>query len=293
VGILGVATGVVNTALYHNNYASYSFSLVIGTLITAAAVGWGGAVRARRQLLVSLAERARQAEAEQRERALEARRLERTRLAREMHDVLAHRMSLLSVHAGALEFRPSASEEEIARAAGVIRSGVHQMLVDLREVIGILREEPSEETAPPQASLTAIDHLAEEARSTGVELSVDTDVPDLGAVPALVGRTAYRIIQEGLTNARKHAPGVPVVVTITGAPATGLSVEVRQRLLDRKAAEKPKSNSGSNRMPSPIPGGGVGLIGLAERATLAGGRLEHGPTDGGEYLLRAWLPWER
>lgn len=277
IGVLGVVTGVVNRLLFPDPDLPLLASVLIGVLLTVAAVGWGTLVRARRQLLVSLAERARLAEADQHGRIVEVRRAERARLAREMHDVLAHRMSLISVHAGALEFRPSASEEEIARAAGVIRSGVHQMLVDLREVIGLLREEPGDTdvAAPPQPSLSGVADLVGEARLTGAEVELDLDVRGVDEVPTMVGRTAYRIVQEGLTNARKHAPGEPVRVTLRGGAGDGLAVEVRQ----------PLSRVGR----ASIPGSGVGL---SERAVLAGGRLEHGPTDGGAYLLRAWLPWE-
>ena len=97
-------------------------------------------VRARRQLVVSLRDRAERAEAEQQLRVEQARQAERARIAREMHDVLAHRISLLSLHAGALEFRPDAPPEEVARAAGVIRASAHEALEDLREVIGVLRD---------------------------------------------------------------------------------------------------------------------------------------------------------
>ncbi len=100
---------------------------------------WGMFVRARRQLVHSLRERARRAEAEQQLRVEQARHHERERIAREMHDVLAHRISLLSLHAGALEFRPDAPAVEVAKAAGVIRDSAHQALQDLREVIGVLR----------------------------------------------------------------------------------------------------------------------------------------------------------
>ncbi|GAB3881358.1 hypothetical protein GCM10029964_037300 [Kibdelosporangium lantanae] len=184
--------------------------------------------------------------------------------------MLAHRMSLLSVHAGALEFSPGAPEAEISRAAGVIRSGVHQMLVDLREVIGLLREGPDSDLAPP-----ALDTLVAETRRTGTEVTLHAR-PDL-QVSGVVGRTVYRIVQEGLTNARKHAPGQPVTVTVSGAAGVGLTVEVRQPM--------PAT------VRSAIPGAGAGLVGLAERATLAGGRLDHG-REGDDYVLRGWLPWE-
>jgi signal transduction histidine kinase len=285
IAALGVATGLVSSWVMPVPHVPYTASVVIATLGTAAALGWGRLVRARRQLLISLAERARRIEADRQAQIKEARRLERTRLAREMHDVLAHRISLISLHAGALEFRPDASPEEIARAAGVIRSGTHQMSDDLREIIGLLREESGDDTRTDRAALAGLPELAEEFRRTGAEITLITDAGDLVTVPTMTARTAYRIIQEGLTNATKHAPGAPVTVTVRGTAGDGLAVEVRQPLSPKRqeAAVVP-------------PGSGVGLLGLAERALLAGGTLDHGPTaevsDGGDYLLRAWLPWE-
>jgi signal transduction histidine kinase len=285
IAALGVATGLISSWATPVDHMPYVASVLIAVLGTMAALGWGRLVRARRQLLVSFAERARRAEADLQARIKEARRLERTRLAREMHDVLAHRISLISLHAGALEFRPDASTEEIARAAGVIRSGTHQMSEDLREIIGLLREDSGDDARTDRAVLAGLPELAEEFRRTGTEIRLLTDAGDLTTVPVITARTAYRIIQEGLTNAAKHAPGAPVTATVRGAAGDGLAVEVRQPLSPkgRQAAIVP-------------PGSGVGLVGLAERALLAGGALDHGPTadasDGGEYLLRAWLPWE-
>ncbi|SEP48820.1 sensor histidine kinase [Amycolatopsis saalfeldensis] len=276
---LGVATSVVNTFTRQSPEVPWWAGTTIGVLATAVLVGLGRLVRARRQLLVSLAERARLVEEEHAGRLVEARRLERTRLAREMHDVLAHRMSLLSVHAGALEFNPAASEAEISRAAGIIRSGAHQMLIDLREVIGLLREDPAGDSGLRAPALDRVPELVTEARQAGT--AVRLEIPEtavLATISALVGCTAYRIVQEGLTNARKHAPGRPVTVALGGAAGSGLRVVVRQPL--------PSAGAGL-----PIPGAGTGLAGLTERAALAGGRLEHGPA-GDEYLLRAWLPWE-
>lgn len=277
VGGLGIATELVIAAVFPDPRVPYAATVTMGALLTIGTVGWGRAIRARRGLLLSLEERARRAEEDRRARVAEARRMERVRLAREMHDVLAHRMSLLSVYAGALEFRPGAPEEEIARAAGIIRSGVHQMLVDLREVIGLLREDdvvdPDESARPALARLAG---LVDEARTAGTRVHLDLRVTEPDVVPALVAGTAYRIVQEGLTNARKHAPGMPVTVTVDGAAGRGLAVQVRQPLAMGDAG---------------IPGSGVGLTGLAERATLAGGVLEHGPRDG-EFVLCAQLPWE-
>ena len=119
-----------------------------------------------------------------------------------MHDVLGHRLSLLSVHAGALEFRPDAPAEEVARATKVIRENAHQALQDLREVIGVLRAPVGE---LPQPTLADVHQLVAESGRVGMRVSLHDETG--GPVPDLAGRTAYRVVQEALTNARKHAPG--------------------------------------------------------------------------------------
>ncbi len=254
---------------------SFSWGVVIMVIIQL----WGMIVRSRRQLVVSLRDRAERAESEQQLRVAQARALERTRIAREMHDVLAHRISLLSLHAGALEIRPESSPAEVAGAAGVIRASAHQALQDLREVIGVLREPAGEEPPErPQPTLLQLPALADESRAAGVKVSLDVSVDPAADLPAGTGRTAYRIIQEGLTNARKHAPGTAVRVAVGGKAGRGLSIDVRNPMP-------------VGRVTPGIPGTGTGLIGLAERATLAGGRLTHGRGPDGDFVLRAWLPW--
>ncbi|MEU1964043.1 histidine kinase [Micromonospora sediminicola] len=249
-------------------------------LFLGIVLAWALFVRARRQLVLSLRDRAERAEAEQQLRLEQARHLERGRIAREMHDVLAHRISLLSLHAGALEFRPDAPPEEVARAAGVIRASAHAALQDLREVIGVLRAEVSAEATPerPQPTLGDVPALVAESRDAGVRVSVVDEVTEPAEVPAAIGRSAYRIVQEGLTNARKHAPGAVVTVRLAGGPGDGLAVEIRN----------PWPVGGPA---TAIPGTGTGLVGVAERVTLAGGRLDHGRDADGDFRLTAWLPW--
>ena len=279
VAAVGLATVPVYILLHpkENDPAWASVAFIV--IITAGTIAWGMYVRARRQLVLSLRDRAERAEAEQQMRVEQAQAHERARIAREMHDVLAHRISLLSMHAGALEFRPDAPPEEIARAAGVVRASAHQALEDLREVIGVLREESLDgDPERPQPTLANLPGLLDESRQAGMHVSSECLVEDLSAVPDGVGRNAYRIVQEALTNARKHANGATVDVTLDGAAGSGLTVEVRNRL-----------PLGAGR--APIPGAGTGLIGLSERTSLAGGRLEHGRTPGGDFELRAWLPW--
>ena len=255
---------------------------LLGVVCVVAVLAWGMFVRARRQL--ALVERERAA-AEQELHVAQARQLERTRLAREMHDVLGHRLSLLSLQAGALELWPDAPPAEIARATGVIRSNAHGALEDLREVIGVLRsvraDDDRADVVPerPQPTLVDVPMLIDESRKAGMRVALKCEVADLGAVPEAVGRTAFRIVQEGLTNARKHADHAAVSVAVRGAAADGLTVEI--------CNPWPVGVAGT----TPIPGAGMGIIGLAERTALTGGRLEHGRTPAGEFRLWTWLPW--
>ncbi|MEW2531033.1 histidine kinase [Streptomyces sp. NPDC047071] len=278
IGGLGVATIPVFFWLRPDGETPYLVSVVLTSMLLLVVLAWGMLVRSRRQLLIALRDRARRAENEAALRAEQAQRLAREAIAREMHDVLAHRLTLLSVHAGALEFRPDAPQAEIARAAGVIRESAHEALQDLRQVIGVLRGGEAETSSGrPQPTLAALDTLVAESREAGMKVVLDLRVADAEAVPAAIGRTAYRIAQEALTNARKHAPGAEVTVAVAGAPDEGLTVTVRN---PAPPGEVP-----------PVPGSGQGLIGLTERASLAGGRLSHGVRQGGGFAVEAWLPW--
>ncbi|WP_329620452.1 histidine kinase [Streptomyces sp. NBC_01255] len=283
LGALAVAASTVQVFVRPDPTLNAGIAILLGFVLILLVTAWGMLVRSRRQLVEALRERARRAEAEAELRAAQAQRLAREAIAREMHDVLAHRLTLLSVHAGALEFRPDAPPEQVARAAGVIRDSAHEALQDLREIIGVLRA-PGENGDGggdrPQPTLATLDALVAESREAGADVVLELDVDTAeGAptVPASTGRTAYRIAQEGLTNARKHAPGTKVTVTVSGRPGDGLDVTVRN-----PAPAGPVPH---------VPGSGQGLIGLTERAALAGGRMEHGPDPDGGFALHAWLPW--
>ncbi|MFD6415625.1 sensor histidine kinase [Streptomyces sp. NPDC060194] len=280
IGGLFTVTAVLVAWLRPDPTMPFAVNAVISVLLNGMVIGWGMFVRSQRRLLLSLRERARRAEAEAALRAENAQRLAREAIAREMHDVLAHRLTLLSVHAGALEFRPDAPREEVARAAGVIRDSAHEALQDLREIIGVLRTDDrggDEASGRPQPTLDALPGLVAESVGAGMGIRLDLRVADPASAPAAIGRTAYRIAQEALTNARKHAPGADVSVRVEGGPGDGLTVHV-----GHPAPPGPVP---------PVPGSGQGLIGLTERAALAGGRLDHGPTPGGGFHVDAWLPW--
>ncbi|WP_116245392.1 sensor histidine kinase [Nocardiopsis sp. FIRDI 009] len=276
LSVFGLAVGAsfLHSALWPDPFVPLFVDFLLGVAILGTVTGWGLTVHHRRKLVESLRDRAVHAEAEARLRAEQAQHQVREAIAREIHDVLGHRLSMLSVHAGALEYRPDASSEEVARSASVIRESAHQALQDLREVIGVLRAPVGE---LPQPTLADLEQLVEEADHVGARVELVRDHE--GTVPERVGRTVYRVVQEALTNVRKHAAGADTLVRVAGAPGEGLTVEVRN------------GPASAPRPPGPVDGAGQGLVGLAERLSLASGRLEYGPTDGGGWRLSAWLPW--
>lgn len=272
---------------YEGGWAAAVFVLAYYLVFFA----WGSALRARRLLVLKLRQDADRERTEHARRLAESRRAERTAIAREMHDVLAHRISLLSVHAGALAYRTRKSEAdsgvqlsgaEIAESAQVIRDNAHQALNELRDVLYVLRTDTdtdSGETAPPQPKMADLLGLVDEARAAGQSVDYGAEVGSESESPRpQLQRTAYRVVQEGLTNARKHAPGSRVKVRVyAGAPREEVTVEVSNPL-PAGVAE------------SEIPGAGAGLTGLHERVELDGGTLRHGSVDG-TFTLSARLPW--
>jgi signal transduction histidine kinase len=284
--LASLASAAVFSVIYPGK-DSYMTNMLISALLIAIAVGWGLFARARRDLVGSLHERAERLEAEAQLHAEQAREGERRRIAREMHDVLAHRLSLLSLHAGALEFRPDAPPEEVATAAAVIRDSARAALEELREVIGVLREGTEAATQPAQPTLHDLRALVEEARAAGARVDLDLDPAGedpWAPIPERNGRTAYRIVQEGLTNARKHAPGARVRVRVSARPSGEVGIEVANPRAVAAASPVPGAAAGD------LPGSGSGLIGLGERVALVGGELSHGSGADGEYRLRATLP---
>lgn len=247
----------------------------------AAVVAWGMYIRARRQLLASLREQVAHARAAQELLAEQTRHAERTRIAQEMHDVLGHRISLMALHAGALEVRPDLPPARVAEAAGLIRLTARQALQELRAAIGVLRDGTRNGEAPlaPQPSLGDITRLVHESCQAGLDVALDMHVETPEAAPGELGRDACRIVREALTNASKHAPGAKVAVSVAGRPGQGLKVMVRNPLPD-----------GSAREPS-LPGTGTGLAGLAERVAVADGTLSYGPDPSGDFVLNAALQW--
>lgn len=249
-----------------------SNAVLAAALLTVLVMAAGAYTSTRRQLLSTLRERAEHAESERRLRDEQARAEERTRIAREMHDVLAHKVSLISLHAGALEVNAGAAADRIERGAALIRSTAQEALAELRTILGVLRADPDDDSG----SFADLSRLVETWTAAGATVTVHDEV---GALPALMARTAYRLAQEGLTNAHRHAPGAEVSLSVTGTRGHEITVTVR---------------NGPARHPGrPDPGSGVGLVGLAERMRLAGGSLRSGPDGMGGWRLEGRLPWEQ
>jgi signal transduction histidine kinase len=188
---------------------------------------------------------------------------------------------MLALHAGALEVRPDVPPAEVKETAELLRMTARQALEELRGVIGILRQDSAVEPAPaaPPPTLSDIGRLVEETRAAGARIDFEMRVDHADTAPSALGRDAYRIVQEALTNIGKHATGTATKVRVTGAPTTGLHVSIRNR-------------SPIHALAGPgLPGSGTGLLGLQERVALTGGTLLHGPDDSGDFVVDAELQW--
>ncbi|GAA2527385.1 hypothetical protein GCM10010201_27730 [Pilimelia columellifera subsp. columellifera] len=252
--------------------------------VTIAAVGLnitlipgllGRHTRDRLRLLRAYADRAQRAEREQHLLAARARADERTRLARELHDVVAHRVSLMVLQAGAM--RVSTADPAVADAAERLRRTGCEALVELRDLLGVLHGAAAPEPDLSRHSLADLPQLVEESRTVGAAVRCHT-AGDLAVYTPVVSRTAYRVVQEGLTNAHKHAPGAPVDIRVDGYPDR-LEVHVHSGApTDRRDARLRAA------------GGGLGLRGLRHRVELVSGALTAGATADGGFLLAATLP---
>jgi len=274
IGSLGFATAQFFSVTQPTGEDPFWLNLTLNVMVTLAIVGWGAYVGSRRELVWTLRHRAERAEAEQELRIAQARANERARIAREMHDVLAHRISQVSMHAGALAFREDLTPDEVRVSAAVIREKAHEALTDLRGVLGVLRSADGEPALAPQPTYADLGELVEEARQGGLHVDFHDQVDAATEVPDVVGRTVYRIVQEGITNARKHAPGTLLTVELSGSAEDGLDVVMKNPL----------------GFGSATPGAGLGLVGLTERAELRGGRLQ-AHRNGAHFVLHGWIPW--
>ena len=247
-------------------------ALTTGVLRTAVGPLLALYFTARHEVLQGLRDRAERAEQERHLLAEQARAEERARLAGEMHDVVTHRVSLMVLQAGALSI--TAKDEATRQAAEELRAAGCQALDELRDLVGILRTEPDSDQAPSTPGLPAL--IAEStAVGTPAELVEDGNP---GLASPVVGRTAYRIVREALTNARKHAPGALVLVQI-GYRESQVTVVVSNGPATRGAGRELSAT-----------GSGFGLTSLRQRIELIHGTLRAGPTPDGGFRLEVVLP---
>jgi signal transduction histidine kinase len=198
---------------------------------------------------------------------------ERTRIARELHDIVAHAVSVMVVQAGAAEQILPAELSAPREAMLAVQQTGRQALVELRRLLGVLRADEARATRDPQPGLDRLDALAQQVREAGVEVACRFEAP-AAPVPRGLDLAAYRIVQEALTNTLKHARATRADVT----------VRVREQRLELEVVDDGEGGGANGS------GQGHGLVGMRERAHLYGGELEAHPLDGRGFAVRAWLP---
>jgi signal transduction histidine kinase len=245
-------------------------------LVAAVPISAGIIVRSRRAARVQLQVQERRYEGE---RALLE---ERQRIARELHDVVAHHMSVIAIQAEAAPYKTADPPSELVESFADIRASALSGLSELRRVLGVLRSDKPE--IAPQPGLDDLESLLESARNGGVTVASSiTGTPR--PLPDGLNLSAYRIVQEALSNAMRHAPGSSVQVNLYYG-AAALVIEVRNDGCPAGALV----TQGRREGPGPGHGGGHGIIGMQERAAMLGGHLQAGPTGNGEFLVTAAFP---
>lgn len=245
--------------------------LGVALLVTAPTL-LGLSVHARHDVQRELAE---QAHRHQEERAVLE---ERQRIARELHDVVAHHMSVIAIHAEAAPYKVERPPAELAESFADIRAAALEGLTELRRILGVLRTVP-DAPAEPQPGLERLDDVVASARSGGLDVETSVTGEPPAVLPQGIGLSAYRILQESLSNVMRHAPGAAVRVEIGFAAAA-----VRLGVVNGPAP--------AGREVMLTGGGGHGLVGMRERVAMLDGRLEAGPTPDGGFSVIAVLPLE-
>jgi signal transduction histidine kinase len=279
IGGLGV---LMATARY---YSSSDWRQQITMMVAFGAVVFGvwafGERRRTRGLYVAqLEERAVQAERDRDREATLAVTNERTRIAREIHDVVAHGLSIMIVQADGGLYAADASPEQAKKALATIGDTGRASLTEMRKMLGLLKQDEQNELDPnqprPQPGVSSLPELVENVREAG--LTVDYEVTGTPRdLPALLGLTAYRIVQEGLTNTLKHAgPGARTSVTLD---------------FGREMLTVVVTDDGRGGGVAPTSDPGHGLVGMRQRASISGGTVNAGPKAGGGYEVVAKLPY--
>jgi signal transduction histidine kinase len=281
--IAGAVTAVVlfvsyRIATWEPNTADSAFDiLAIGT-----AVALGDGTRTRMRLAAAQAARLAAADAEQERLARQTVLDERTRIARELHDLVAHSMSIVAVQAGVGHYLIDRDPAQAKDALATIETTSRQALTEMRRMLGVLRVDTSGEadhdagTLEPQPGTNDIATLVADAADQGLDAHLIVEPPGpLPDLPSGVALSAYRIVQEALTNARKHAGPAHVTVTVRNdAEQLALTID----------------DDGRGMSTLPADSGGYGLVGMRERASVLGGELIAGPRPGGGFRVQATLP---
>jgi signal transduction histidine kinase len=271
---LAIAVGAAVIIIY-NDPSHAAGDYVFTPALVAIAWLAGFALRERAEQAEAAEVRAAQAEREREAAARIAVAEERARIARELHDIVAHAMSVMVLQVGAVRHRlPGALAEDREALDGVERAG-RQALAEMRRLLGAMRRDDDEPALAPQPSLAGLDALVEQVRRAGLPVHMHVE-GDPVALPAAIDLSAYRIIQEGLTNALKHARASRADVTVHYAP-DALDLEVRDDGSGRTTADG---------------GGGHGLVGIRERVKIYGGDMTAEPAPGRGFVLRTRLPLE-
>jgi signal transduction histidine kinase len=256
-----------------------SDSLTLGTLVGALAFLVGLLIRIWRQGRARVAEEERVAESERhRRRLLE----ERTRIARELHDIVAHHMSVITVQASTAEYRLADLSEEARAEFRSISGQARESLAEMRRLLGVLRSEDEAGARQPQPGPEALRGLAEAVNRAGTPVTLD--LPELPEdLPETLALTVFRVVQEALSNVVRHAPGAPTQVEVAADDA-----KVTVTVVNDPSPVRPASDAASGA--DGPPQSGFGLVGMRERVALDGGELETGPTAAGGFRVRAVLP---
>ncbi|MBA8930267.1 signal transduction histidine kinase [Kutzneria viridogrisea] len=277
-GLLGllVSSGIylaVSQQMPHD-FGTWSLLLAFALLLVVVPVVIGRNVAQRRLLVTALRDRAFRLERERRSIVAETRMRERTRIAVDMHDTLGHQLTLISLHAGGLTVATEPGSEQ-AQTAVVLHDTARRAMAELRGIVGVLNEGAQDSRPHEAKGLAHLPELLETARSAGAHVEY-TEIGDRVSVGSRSEHAVYRVLQEGLTNALRHAPGARVRVRLTFEP-------------DAVIAEV--TNTAPLVPPLPAEGGGKGLVGLRERARLAGGVLHHAATEDEGFRLAIVLPY--
>ncbi len=276
LGAAGVLTLFTLSGVAYNE--SVDFGTVLLVLVgSVLPLFLGREVHERRRYLTELEERTKLLERDREERARRAVREERARIARELHDVVAHEMTVMTIQAAAASRVLDRDPDKAAEALTAIEEAGHDALAEMRRLLGLLRTEEQTATRSPQPGLARLDGLVEQMAEAG--LSIDVVIAGTPRpLPAGIDLSAYRIIQESLTNTLKH-----------GGPAVRAKVQLE--FADRELGlEVTDDGRGAAEALATQDGGGHGLLGMQERVALLGGEFSSGPRSGGGYKVTARIP---